>query len=176
MWVVRLWTALLMTSGCQMETLDIHVHLSNINWEDGYSSCKAGRARAILMAATIVAAIVAAGARPRTTATVSSHKHWSSYVIDCKDVALACALLLRTRNVKKRKKFWLHPMTSQSLLKGKFYSLYIDLSAHPQIFLDISECLVQNLINSWFCLVQVLHFKIPEWESPCHQKKGWQWH
>jgi hypothetical protein len=31
--------------------------------------------RAILIAATIVAGIVAAGARPRTRATVSSHKH-----------------------------------------------------------------------------------------------------
>jgi hypothetical protein len=54
--------------------------------------------------------------------------------MDSKDVALACALLLRTRNVKKRKKFWLHPMTSQRLLKGKFFSLYEDLKAHPQKF------------------------------------------
>jgi len=44
-------------------------------------------------------------ARPRTRATVSSHKHWFSYVMDCKDIALVCALLLRKRNVKKRKKF-----------------------------------------------------------------------
>ena len=36
------------------------------------------------------------------------------------------------RKVKKRKKFWLHPITSQRLLKGKFYSLYVDLKAHPQ--------------------------------------------
>jgi hypothetical protein len=35
---------------------------------------------------------------------------------------------------KERKKFWLHPITSQSLLKGKFYSLYEDLKAHPQLF------------------------------------------
>jgi hypothetical protein len=39
-------------------------------------------------------------------------------------------------------------------------------------FLDISECLVQHLLNCWFFLVQFLHFKIPERESPCHQKKG----
>ena len=88
--------------------------------------------------------------------------------------ALLCALLLRTRNVKKRKKFWVHPITSQRLLRGKFYSLYEDLKAHPQkFFLDVSECLVQYLINCWFCLVQVLHFKIPEWKSPCHQKDVW---
>jgi hypothetical protein len=45
-----------------------------------------------------------------------------------------CALLLRKRNVKKRKKFWVHPITSQRLLKGKFYFLYVDLKAHPQTF------------------------------------------
>jgi hypothetical protein len=32
----------------------------------------------------------------------------------------------------KRKKFGVHPITSQMLLKGKFYSLYEDLKAHPQ--------------------------------------------
>ena len=54
---------------------------------------KAGRTRAILIAATIVAAIVAAGARPRTRATVSWHKHGFINVMYCKDVALVCVLL-----------------------------------------------------------------------------------
>ena len=139
---------------------------------------KAGRALAILIAATIIVAIAAAGARPRTRTAVSSHKHWFSYVMNCNDVALVCAVLLRTRNVKKIKKFWLHPITSQSLFKGKFYSLYKDLqrpedtSTKVVFFLDISECLVQQLINCWFCSVQVLHVKIPEWDSLCRQKKG----
>jgi len=69
---------------------------------------------------------------PRTRVTVCWHKHWISYVMHCKDTALMCALLLRKRNVKKRKTFWLHPITSQRLLKGKFYSLYEDLKTHPQ--------------------------------------------
>jgi hypothetical protein len=99
--------------------------------------------------------------------TVSSHKHWFGYVMDSKDMALGCAVLLRTRNVKKRKKFWVHPVTSQRLLKGKFYSLYEDLKAQTKL-----ESVVQHLINCWFCLVQVLHFKIAEWERPCHQTKG----
>jgi len=50
-------------------------------------------------------------------------------------MTLVCALLLRTRNIEKRKKFWVHPVTSQRLFKGKFYSLYEDLKAHPQEFL-----------------------------------------
>ena len=35
---------------------------------------------------------------------------------------------------EKKKKCWVHPITSQRLLKGKFYSLYKDLKAHPQVF------------------------------------------
>jgi hypothetical protein len=36
------------------------------------------------------------------------------------------------RNVKKRKMFWVHPIRSHRLLKGKFYFLYEDLKALPQ--------------------------------------------
>jgi hypothetical protein len=82
--------------------------------------------------------------------------------MDCKDMELVCAALLRTRNVKKSNKFWVCPIASQTSLKGKFYSLYKDLKAHQKTFLDISEYLVQNLINFWICLVQVLHLKILE--------------
>jgi hypothetical protein len=73
--------------------------------------------------------------------------------MDCKNIALVCALLLRTRNVKKRKKFWVHPITSSRLLGGKFYSLYEDPKAHPQtFFLDILEYLVKHLITAGFAL------------------------
>jgi hypothetical protein len=54
--------------------------------------------------------------------------------MECKDIASVCAVLLRTSNVKKRNKFWEHPITSQRLFKGKFYSLQEDLKAHPQTF------------------------------------------
>ena len=57
---------------------DVHSNLSLCQYrQDSYPTnvAVAGRALAILIAATIVAEIVAAGARPRTRATVSSHKH-----------------------------------------------------------------------------------------------------
>ena len=60
-----------------------------------------------------------------------SHKHSFNSVMD---IALMYALLLRTRNVKKRKNFLVHTITSQRLLRGKFYTLYEDLSAYPQMF------------------------------------------
>jgi len=53
-------------------------------------------------------------------------------VTDFKDVALVFALLLPMLNVKKREKFWVRPITSQMLLKRKFYSLYEGLKAKPQ--------------------------------------------
>jgi len=42
--------------------------------------------------------------RPRTRATVSSL--WFSYITDCKDTALLCALLLRSRKTERRKQLW----------------------------------------------------------------------
>ena len=110
--------------------------------------------------------------RPCTRVTVSSHKHWFSYVTDCKDIALVCALLLRKRNVKKRKNFgYIQQRVKGSLKENSTPCTKTWRHIHER-FLDISGCLLQHLINCWFCLVQVLHFKITEWESPCHLKKG----
>ena len=77
-------------------------------------------------------------------------------------MALVCAFAASKAKRKEKKDFWVHPITSQRLLEGNFYFLYEDLKAHPQRVLHISECLVQHLILCWSCLVQVLHFKIPE--------------
>jgi len=97
---------------------------------------------------------------------------WYPYAGFNKDVALVDALLFGTGNVKQKMEFWVHPIRSQRLRKRKFCPLYEWLKVHPQMFLDISACPVQQLIDCWFLLVQFLHFKIPEWQSPCHQKEG----
>ena len=85
----------------------------------------------ILIAATVVAAIVAAGARPHTTTSLLAQA-----LIQLRQGCSigVCFVASNAKRKKKRKKFWLHPMTSQRLLKGKFYSLYEDLKAHPQKF------------------------------------------
>ena len=49
-----------------------------------------------------------------------------------------CALLLRTR-AKRRKRFWVHPLVNQRLLKGQFHKLCEDLCIHPKNFLGILE-------------------------------------
>jgi hypothetical protein len=46
--------------------------------------------------------------------------------MDFVESVAVCALLLRTR-AKRRKRFWVHPLVSQRLLKGKFHKLYEDL-------------------------------------------------
>ena len=44
-----------------------------------------------------------------------------------------CTLLLRTR-AKRRKRFWVHPLVSQRLLKEQFHRLYENLHIHPKKF------------------------------------------
>jgi hypothetical protein len=121
----------------------------NLRFTFSYQRTKAGSARAILIAATIVAAIVAAGSKPRTRATVASRqqlsqlargraratvaslKHWLLRH-GLRGCSIGVCFVASNEKRKERKKFWVHPITSQRLLKGKFYSLYEDLRAHPQ--------------------------------------------
>jgi hypothetical protein len=44
-----------------------------------------------------------------------------------------CAFLLKTR-AKRRKRFWVHPLVSQKLLKGQFHKLYEELCIHAKKF------------------------------------------
>ena len=52
--------------------------------------------------------------------------------MDFVESVAVCALLLRTR-AKRRKRFWVHPLVSQRLLKGQSHKLY-DLRIHPKKF------------------------------------------
>jgi len=53
--------------------------------------------------------------------------------MDYVESVAVCALLLRTR-AKRRKRFGVHPLVSQRLLKGQFHKLYEDLHIHPKKF------------------------------------------
>lgn len=46
-------------------------------------------------------------------------------VLDCVE-SVAVRALLRRATAKRRKKFWVHPLMSQRLLKGQFHKLYED--------------------------------------------------
>jgi len=57
--------------------------------------------------------------------------HWLRCIKDSEDTAPLCALILC---IKKLKKFWVHPLTSQRLLNTKFYSLYEDVRTSKKVF------------------------------------------
>jgi hypothetical protein len=50
--------------------------------------------------------------------------------MDVYDTTAACALLLRFRE-KRKQEYWVHPIYSKHLLKGKFYTLYHELRQYP---------------------------------------------
>ena len=47
--------------------------------------------------------------------------------MDFTETACVCALLLRIRKDRRKKRHWVHPAVSKRLLNGQFYKLYEDL-------------------------------------------------
>lgn len=56
----------------------------------------------------------------------------SSCEMDFIELAALCALEIRRKKSKRR--FWLHPLTTQRSEKGQFHKLYADLRSHPVKF------------------------------------------
>lgn len=42
--------------------------------------------------------------------------------------------LMRLRRKRKRRQYWVHPLWSDRLLRGKFYTMYYKLREHPDKF------------------------------------------
>ena len=69
-------------------------------WEEDRPKAKVNRAWAVLIAATIVAAInIADDCHSEAT-------HRFSYITDCKGTALVCVSILRSRKTERRKHCW----------------------------------------------------------------------
>ena len=51
--------------------------------------------------------------------------------MDLLETAAVCALVLPIWKKKIRRRYWVHPIYSCRLLKGKFYTLYENLREHP---------------------------------------------
>jgi len=47
--------------------------------------------------------------------------------MDFTETACVCALMLRIRKDRRKKRHWVHPVVSKRLLHGQFYKLYEDL-------------------------------------------------
>jgi hypothetical protein len=56
-----------------------------------------------------------------------------SFKMDFNELVVVCALELRRREkIQRKNKYWVHPITSQRLVKGQFHKLYEDLRAYPE--------------------------------------------
>ena len=53
--------------------------------------------------------------------------YFFQYRMDFTETACVCALLLRIRKGRRKKRHWIHPVVSKRLLNGQFYKLYEDL-------------------------------------------------
>jgi len=62
---------------------------------------------------------------------LNSRLYWQlfffQYRMDFKETAGVCALLLRIRKDRRKKRHWVHPVITKILLNGQFYKLYEDL-------------------------------------------------
>jgi len=64
--------------------------------------------------------------------------------------AAVCALVLWIRKKKIRRRYWVHPIYTCRLLKGKFYTLYENYMNIPLNFFHTSIWIYQRLmISSW---------------------------
>jgi hypothetical protein len=55
--------------------------------------------------------------------------------MDVVEVACIYALeISRRRRLKNIRRFWVHPLTTERLLKGQFHKIYENLRAHPNKF------------------------------------------
>lgn len=54
-------------------------------------------------------------------------------------IELACVALFLARSKRNKtyqRRYWVHPIVSQRLLKGQFHKIYLDLRNHPQKFFN----------------------------------------
>ena len=72
--------------------------------------------------------------------------------MDFTETACVCALLLRIRKGRRKKRHWVHPVVSKRLLHGQFYKLYKDLRncrgkffGYVRMSIEIGEELILSL-------------------------------
>lgn len=56
--------------------------------------------------------------------------------MDFNEVAVICALEIRRRKMKRKKRYWVHPIYTERLFKGKFYTIYSELRQYPPKFFN----------------------------------------
>jgi hypothetical protein len=69
------------------------------------------------------------------------------YRLDCTERACVCALLLRIRTDRRRKRRWVHPVVGERLLNGQFYILHEDLRNYQGKFFIYFRMSIESFDN-----------------------------
>jgi len=94
--------------------------------------------------------------------------------MDFVELVVVCALLLRTR-VKRRKRFWVHPLVSQRLLKGQLHKLCEDLRVHPKKKFFGYFRMTCSSFNELSSIIRPkITYQNTVMRASCYQKKDWQ--
>ena len=67
------------------------------------------------------------GAHWQLKSCLSWQLFFFQYRMDFTETACVCALLLRIKKDRRKKRHWVHPVVSKRLLNGLFYKFYEDL-------------------------------------------------
>jgi hypothetical protein len=81
---------------------------------------------------------------------------------DVYDTTVVCALLLRFRKKRKRE-YWVHPIYSERLLKGKFYTLYHELRQYSSNFFNYCRMSVDSFDELLHLLKPHILYKNTKW-------------
>lgn len=86
--------------------------------------------------------------------------------MDIYELAAVCALeLRRKKKLRKKKLYWVHPITSQRLVKGQFYKLYSDLRAHPDKFFNYYRMSVNSFDELLNLIRPHITYKDTKWRK-----------
>lgn len=54
--------------------------------------------------------------------------------MDFMETAVVCALIIRHRKNQRKRKYWVHPLISERMNKGKFTLMFEELRSYPEKF------------------------------------------
>ena len=92
----------------------------------------------------------------------------TSSTMDFVETVSVVALLLREKSKRRKQRYWVHPLCSQRLMKGHFYTLHEELCDYPRKFFKF----YRMSKNTFAYLLSVLETKISyqdtHWRKSIH--------
>jgi len=96
------------------------------------------------------------------------------YRMDFTETACVCALLLRIRKDRRKKRHWVHPVVSKRLLNGQFYKLYEDLRNCRGTFFNYFRMSIESFDKLLVLVGPRISYKILDYICLWHHKRDWQ--